>query len=237
MTSFNTDAPAGTPTSTPAAGTPNATQTPAQPGVVIEYNGRKFTQEDVLNKLANADQFIEQLKAERAEDRRLLTEATAALRTTVAAKELLQTPTPAPTAPAAPDAPVFDVASQVEQVITAREVKQTQDANWKAAQEAMTAAYGANADAKAKQVAAEVGMSVDALVSLAKSSPAAFKRLFPELSTAPKTPVAAAPSGGFNQAALPVTGEGRKSSGFWEAKSSKDQVSAYLNRLKELSGV
>lgn len=230
MTSFN---PAATPT--PAASEP-VTATPATPAAptepVIEYGGKRLTSADVLKKLENADAFIEQLKAERAQDRDLLTQATEALKKSVSAAELLRA-TPAPAAPT-PTAPV-NIADEVNKVVVAREQKATEETNWKAAQEAMTKAFGDQADAKAKAAAAEAGLSFDELVVLARTKPLAFKRIFPELSAAPTPQGRATPSsGGVNQQSLKATPPA--SSGFWQATKSADQTRIYLERLKQLSG-
>lgn len=230
MTSFNSGTPASTPASgaTPEGSTPgNTADTP-----VIEYGGRKLTAADVLKKLENADQFIEQLKAERAQDRTLLTEATAALQKAVTAKELLSTPsTPAAPASATP----VDIAGEVDKAVSAREAKQIEEANWKAAQDAMTKAFGDKADEKAKAAAAEAGYSMDELVKLARTKPLAFKRLFPELQAAP-APTPTPVKGGVNTSAQNKTPQPKAGSGYWEATRARDKVSIYTERLKALSG-
>lgn len=229
MTSFNSGTPAPTPASaTPEGSTPpNTADTP-----VIEYGGRKLTAADVLKKLENADQFIEQLKAERAADRQLLTEATTALKGAVTAKELLSS-TPAPAATAVPS--TVDIAGEVDRAVSAREAARTEAENWKAAQDAMTKAFGDKADEKAKAAAAEAGYTLDELVVLAKRKPLAFKRLFPELQATPaSTPTPT--KGGVNTAAQNGTPQPKAGSGYWDATKTRDKVSIYTQRLKALSG-
>lgn len=229
MTSFNSAAPAPTSASgTPEGSTPVATAD--QP--LIEYGGRKLTAADVLKKLENADQFIEQLKAERAADRALLTEATSALKGAVTAKELLATPAPAVATPAAP----VDIAGEVDRVVSAREAARIEEANWKAAQDAMTKAFGDKADEKAKAAAASIGYTLDELVKLARTKPQAFTRLFPELQAAP----ASSPTtqrGGVSTAAVAAQPQPKSASGYWEATKTRDKVDIYTQRLKQLSGV
>ena len=227
MTSFNPAATATTP-AVPDNVTP--TTPPAQPtGFDFEYGGRKFTREELLNKLTHADNHIATLTAERAGDRQALAEATTALQSAIKAAELLKTPTPAPALPATP--PV-DIASAVDQAVTAREIKAREETNWKAAQNAMTKAYGDKADAKAKEVAESLGMSMEDMVSMARTKPLAFNKLFGL--DAPTTPASSGvPSSGVNTNAV-VAPATKPSSGYWESKSNKEQVLAYTKRLKEL---
>ena len=229
MTSFNSAAPAPTSASgTPEGSTPAATAD--QP--LIEYGGRKLTAADVLKKLENADQFIEQLKAERAADRALLTEATSALKGAVTAKELLAAPAPAVTTAAAP----VDIAGEVDRVVSAREAARIEESNWKAAQDAMTKAFGDKADEKAKAAAASIGYTLDELVKLARTKPQAFTRLFPELQAAPaSTPTTQ--RGGVSTAAVAAQPQPKSASGYWEATKTRDKVDIYTQRLKQLSGV
>lgn len=227
-TSFTSQAPADP--QTPAPVTPSPA--PAQPtGFEFEYGGRKFTREELLNKLTHADGHIQTLTNERAEDRRLIAEANAALANAVKLKEVLSTPaSPAPApAPAAPD-----IASAVTQVVEAREKHAREEANWKAAVDAMTAAFGDKADAKASEMAASLEMTVDDLKVMARTKPAAFRKLFPELGK-PATPAPTPMGKGVNPAAInepPKAGQ----SGYWDAKSSKAQTAIYMARLKQLSG-
>lgn len=229
MTSFI----AGSPAPTPATATPDATPPANTPDTaVIEYGGKKLTAADVLKKLQHADEFIEQLKAERQADRALLTEATTALQTAVTAKQLL-TSTPAPAAPAAPT-PV-DIAGEVDKVVTAREAARIEEANWKAAQEAMTKAFGDKADEKAKAAAAEAGYTLPELVQLARTKPKAFQRLFPELQ-APAAPTPTPTKGAVSTAAQGAAAKPKSASGYWEATSIRDKVAIYTQKLNANSG-
>lgn len=229
MTSFVSGSPA---TTTAVAAPEGSTPAPAADQPLIEYGGRKLTAADVIKKLENADQFIEQLKAERAADRQLLTEATTALKGAVTAKELLTTPAPAVTTqPAAP----VDIAGEVDRVVSAREAARIEDANWKAAQDAMTKAFGEKADVVAKAAAAEAGYSLEELIKLARTKPLAFKRLFPELQAAP-APSPTPNKGGVSTAAQGAAAQPKSASGYWEATSIRDKAAIYTQKLKALSG-
>lgn len=227
--SFNSAAPAPTPAPAAPVAPPAVDQPADQP--VLEYGGKALTQAEVLKKLQSADEFINTLKSEREEDRRLLAEATKRLEAAATAQDLLKQ-TPAPAAPAPKQEPI-DIAAAVEQVVTARERKQLEDANWKAAQDAMTKAFGEKADAKAKEVADSVGMSFEDVVKLARTTPKAFQRLFPELQAAPATP---SPSfqGGTNTQAIKAADGAKPRSGFWETGSAKERTAIYRKRLQEL---
>lgn len=227
--SFNSAAPAPTPA--PAAPVAPAAVGPSPDQVVVEYGGKALTQAEIVKKLQSADEFINTLKSEREEDRRLLAEATKRLEAAATAQDLLKPkPVEAPAAPAA--APAVDIAAEVDKAVTARERKQIEEANWKAAQDAMTKAFGDKADAKAAEVAASVGMSVEDVVRLARQTPKAFQRLFPELSAAPP-PAPTFGKGVNTQSLKPAAGQPARS-GFWETGSIKDRTAIYRKRLQEL---
>lgn len=229
MTSFNPAASTDPVASAPVA--PPATA-PAATAVKIEYNGRTLTHEEVLTKITHADAHIARLEAERKEDARLLAEANAALAKAVTLKEALASPATVPAA--VPSAPV-DVAAEVGKALDARETRKLEESNWKAAQDAMTKAFGKDADAKAREMAASIGMSFEDVVGMARTKPLAFQRLFPELgkSVAPAAPHT--PGKSVNAAAM-VPPTAKTSSGYWESAKAADRTAAYLKRLNELSG-
>lgn len=232
-TSFNPAAPADPAIVAPVTPTP----APAAPtGFDFEYGGKKFTREELLTKLTHADTHIQTLVAERTRDAEALAAAAAKLEAAKRIEDLLKAQ-PTPAAPAAPSpAPApLDIESAVAKVVEARDIKAREESNWKAAQEAVTKAYGDKADQKVKETAAALGMSFDGMVQLARTAPAAFARLFPELSASPTPASPAKPAGGVNTQAikaLPTVGK----TGFWDASNSKDQTAIYLKRLNELTG-
>lgn len=244
MTSFN---PAASPTN--ADGTPvtPAPVTPVSTEAVVEYGGRKYTVAEVLKKFEHGDTHIATLTKEREDDRKLIAEAAVALKTAVTAKDLLAAPAAAPAAsPAAPAAPAASLTeADVERVLSAREVKAKEEANWKLAQDALTKTFGDQADKKATELAASIGMSFKDMIQMARTQPAAFKRLFPEAFTEPTTPSKGRVANPVNQAGVenalataklnaPIPGAG--ASGYWtEGASSRDQTAAYLKMLKDRS--
>ncbi len=233
MTSFN--AQAASTDATPASVTP----IPATAGsteYVLEYGGKKFTQAELLTKLTHADTHITTLVGEARSKDELLVKANEALAKAANAAAVLQQPvqaaqqTAAPVVSAAPD-----ISSVVEQALSARETQRAQEANLKAAQDAMTKAFGEKADEKAKAVATSVGMSFDELVHLAKTKPLAFNRLFPEFAPASvksgPTPKAAVSSTAQESGASVIKTE----SGYWASESIKDRTKVYLDKLNQLS--
>lgn len=222
--SFN--APAATDPSTPATVAASTPATPAVQPQVIEYNGKQLSPQEVITKITNQDAFIETLKQERVADRAKMDELIAAV-----SRQAL-TATPAAPTPATAPAPQ-DFGAEVDRVLTAREVRAREEANWAAAQTAMTQAFGAEADAKARALASSIGYSFEELVGLARTKPDAFKRLFPELSVAPSASSQATPTRGVvntqSQRELPNE-SGKK---FWGG-SHRDSVAAYTERLNKL---
>lgn len=207
-----------------------------EPQVVLEYNGKKYTQAELITKLTHGDQFIETLKSERDEDRKLLADAAEQLKKATNSEELLKKlkeekqPAPAST-PATTTA--VDIEGTVAKVIADREVALSRAKNFESVKSELQKAFGEKADSKVKEVCAEVGMTFEQAIELAHTAPEAFKRFFPDLTKqAPKSGV---PAGNVNTAALNGKPDKPKS-GYWDAKSGKEQVAAYLQRLKELSG-
>lgn len=214
--------------------------------VVFEHGGRKYTAADLVKKIDSSDQFIATLKAEGAENRSLLEQANTALAKTLSAAELLKkvqeggAAAAAPTA-AAPAAAAQPAAAPTAQEVAALVVKQQQeaqaaiqaDANFAEVQTALTKTYGQRVDAKVDEIAAAVGMTRDAAIALARSSPKAFLRMFPEVNAAPPRSFASAgPS--LNTQAVRPDPSAKAASGYTTAQGMKAQTAVYLNKLKDL---
>lgn len=218
--------------------------------VVFEYEGRKYTAADLAKKIGNADGFIETLKAENAETRTLLKQATEALGKTLTAAELLKRVQEGGVA--ADPAAVAAAAAQAQQgqpakAPTADEIvalvlqKQqdtanaaSADTNFAQVQIELSKLYGSKVDAKVDEICASTGITRQQALSLARTSPKAFLRLFPEASApAPRTFGTGAT---VNSQSLRENTAERKSSGYAEnvSKGTKTLVGIYTNRLKEL---
>lgn len=248
MTSFNAGTPASGAaaegTSFQAEGGAAAAGTSEDTTIVFEHGGRKFTKADLAKKLDSADGFIEQLKSEGAENRKALEAATKALQEGINATELLKQikagqsnagSASTSTEAATREAPV--TVEAVVQQIEQRQAKAATDAqrktNWNEVTTALTKAFGAAVDQKVAQVAAEAGMTLEQAADMARNTPKAFLKLFPDLSKkAAASPLPA--SGKVNTQAFHQAGE-RKGSGYAQAQTTKELVSIYQQRLAEVS--
>lgn len=229
-------------TSFQAAGVqPNNPAAPDQGDVVLEYGGRKFTKDDLIKKLTHADEHIQRLTNERSEDKALMEEVRNALKKQVDVAEVLKQikgqganpdPTQQPPANQPAAAPTADeIAAKVLGTLKEGEAAQQREANWRSVTETLTKAYGDATNQKVAQAAAEAGLTLAEAAELAKSKPKAFLKLFPDIAPAKPQHSAVAPgvvnTQSFQQAP-------RGNSGYAKAGSTKQAVSIYLNRLKEL---
>lgn len=202
--------------------------------VVLEFGGRPFTKADLVKKLTHAETFIESLKTEATEQRKLLAEVNETLKTRLGAAEVLsqlkQTPA-APTEPAAPSAADPQaIANQVMTAIRQGEAKTQRDANFANVKKTLTLTFGDAVNQKVSQVAAEAGLTLDEAVELAHSKPAVFLRLFPEA----KVKSSALPDADRRNS-LSFKEQNRGPSGYTKTRSTKDQTQIYLDRLKAMS--
>lgn len=208
--------------------------------IVLEFNGRKFTKEDLINKLSHADQHISRLTSETAEHRQLLAEVNETLKKQVSAAELLaqikegQLP-PSQETRVEPVQPkgvsAEDVTAQVLRKLAEGDMAKQRDINWKEATSTLTQAYGDSVNAKVAQAAADAGISVEQAAELARTSPKVFLKLFPDLSTRAR-PSGLPTSGQVNTQSL--QSQPRVNSGFMKANTTKQATEIYLQRLREL---
>lgn len=205
-------------------------------GVVLEFNGRKFTKEDLIKKLSSADDFIETLKKEREEDRALLNQVQDALKEQVTAKELLnqikaggdQKPTTA--------VDPKDIAAQVMAQLATQQAATKQEANWAEVTTQLTAAFGDKTNAKVKAVAEENGLSIEEAARMARTNPKVFLKLFPELSNKGPMGNNLVSGNSGNVLGNKAPKEAPKNTGFTKANTTKERVNIYLKRIQELSG-
>lgn len=237
--SFNSGTPDATTFVAPGVA-PTVVDTSAEDKtVLLELNGRKFTKADLVAKIVSGDQFIETLKAESKTQRELLEKATDALTKSVSAAEVLKAvqnppatvaiPTNA-TSPIAPTA--AEIIAEVERLQLVKQSAAQQDTNWKETTTTLTKVFGDKVDVKVDEVCARNGLTRQAAIVLAKSTPKVFLALFPEISApSPKT----IDFGNRSVNTQAQTGDtSRKASGILTAKSSKDHVAVYKRRLAEL---
>lgn len=212
--------------------------------IVLEHEGRKFTKADLLKKLTHSDDFIEQLKKEREQDRGLLNEVNEKLSKQVDVAEVLkemregqQTQTLQQPEEQKVEEP-FDpskITSEVMSQLSAQKQKEAQEGNWKDVTSKLSQKFGNKTNEVVFGRAKENGLSTDEAAELARNKPKVFLAMFPELSSQGRqhNPVH---SSSLNSSAFDQQQQNKpKPSGYAEAKTTKDRTEAYLKRLQELS--
>lgn len=216
---------------------PEGNNNPSQDsGVVLEFNGRKFTKEDLIKKITSADDFIDTLKKEREEDRALLNQVQETLKEQITAKELLNKVKTAgeQQQPAAAVDP-SEITKQVLAQLESNKAATQQEQNWAEVTSTLTAAFGDKTNEKVKAVAAENGLSIEEAARLARTNPKVFLKLFPALDKKPMgNNLVGGNSGNILGNKAPA--DTPKATGFTKARSTKESVSIYLKRFQELSG-
>lgn len=216
-----------------------ANQNNQDEGVVLEWNGRKFTKDDLVRKLESADGFIETLKQERQEDRQLLNEVQETLKKQLTAQELLaqvkaQAANPEPKQDGQPVVDANAIAAQVLAKLQGDQAKAKEDENWQGVVAKLSESYGDKVNEKVKAVADANDLTLQEAAQLARTKPALFLKLFPEVSKAPTKPVLH--SNGGNRPVTPAAPAGDQAKAFGAARTTRESVSLYLSRLKELTG-
>lgn len=224
------------PTGETAAAPATPTETAPDNSATIEYKGRKLSKEDVLKKLENADQFIETLKSERAEDRKLIEQVNEQLKKQVDVAELLKTLKTQPANEAAPvseQAPAVDpdkiVGDVMSKLDAAAKLKQRAE-NWTSVTSRLTQAFGDKVNEKVAEVAAKNDMTVDEMAEMIKAKPKLALNLFPELN-------ARGPKSGLHSSSSrpPVPGNANVKTGkkYGDPMSGKETTAYYLQRLAQ----
>ena len=159
----------------------------------IEYGGRKFSGEDVLKKLENADSFIEQLKSEREADRAkfaALEEQLSKLGKVDSVLEALQGKSQGEPAPETggdgseneqgldPEALAAQIQERVLAGLNEKTQAETQANNWKQVTNTLTHHYGEKVNAKVAEIAAEHDLTLTEAKEMAQSRPKVFLNLF-----------------------------------------------------------
>ncbi len=232
-TDFRTDqsTPGVTPTGSTPIAAPAGSNTTDQS--FLEYNGRKLSQGDVATKLAHADQFIEQLKAEREADRKALAELAAKVNQSKGVDEVLaalKQPSQEPPKPVDENALVERAAALIADRNKAAELTAKRDANWKQVTESLGAQFGDKVNEAVAATAAQHGMTVAAAAELARSAPSAFLALFPK----PSAPVSLK-GGRVNTGALKDTSDGPKVADFFKSTSIRERTAMMQEAIKRAS--
>lgn len=225
-----------TPEQAPAA----TTAQPAQPEGsktpdtgFLEYNGKKLSPEDALKKITHADEFINQLKSEREEDRRALAELTELVKKSTNTETLLAKLRGNQAEPEKPATPALDedaIVSRAAQRISDQHAeaqrKAQADANWTTVTTELTKRFGSKVNERVAEVAKSNDITLEEAVELAKSRPSVFLKLFPT-KDAPTPTV----QSGRGNPLYRGTETPKAAVGFREARTTRDRVGAYQQDL------
>lgn len=132
----------------------------------------------LMKRLDDSQAFIEQLKQERAEDRRLLDELKN--KQTPNIDEIMEKVNQARSTddnPVDPDVLVNQVYDKVNQSMTAKEQSQREEANVKSVAEVLQKQFGDDVDSQVAKLAQENDMTFDEVFAMAKRSPKAALKL------------------------------------------------------------
>lgn len=202
------------------------------PDIVFEHNGRKYTKDDLAKKLEHGDGFIEQLKQERAEDRKLLNEVSDKLKQQVDLKELLEHVKGGETVEYK-EPPVFDkdsVVSDVLEKLSRKEESKNEQTNWENVTQTLTGKYGEHVNREVGRVAKENGLSLQEAASLARTKPKLFLSLFGNSVEEKKSTIL---SGSNSESVSASTKE--QPSSLVGARTDKERIKVYMDRLNQLS--
>lgn len=202
------------------------------PDVVFEHNGRKYTNSDLAKKLEHSDEFIEQLKRERAEDRGLLDEVKDQLKQQVDMKELMdyvkenQGGGKGSPVPVDKDGIVSDVLSK----LSAQDKQRKEDQNWLDVTKQLSARFGDQTNKEVSKVAGENELSLQEAASLARRKPKVFLSLFGKEQGSTATKVLS----GQNSQAVGA-GVVKEQPSYMKATTDKERIKLYLDRLNQVS--
>lgn len=210
--------------------------------VVLELDGRKFTKNDLVKKLTNADKHIATLTAERKSDFERFTAMEAKLREFGDLKDLIKSIKPGTAVETKVEAKneVVDVDAAVAAALAARsasdkaaKTEAEKADNWKSVTAALTKRYGkGETNARVAKAAEEAGLSLAQAADLAKSSPKVFLKLFNDLD-APKPKTAPGRQSTVNSASF-VNVKSEAGHGYAQATTAKERTAIMQARFKEL---
>ena len=155
---------------------PQVEATPQQPQAAVEYNGKVWKQEDIINKFENADSYINQLKAEN-EELRLKANRGATLDDVLSRMDNTQNTT-TPVEPTKP--PVVEVDVEAVAMNAYQKLKQQEqmEANLQGAISKLSETYGEKTIEVLKEKASEFDLSLDEAKELAMTRPKLFAAQF-----------------------------------------------------------
>lgn len=207
---------------------------------VLTYQGKEYTEEDLIRKLENADQHIERLVSERKADDVRFTEIEQRLAKAASVEEIMeqirskQSPDKGKLDQQQPSFSSDEIVNQVRQQLANDQQEAARKANFQQVKQDLNATYGEKVNDVVLKVAKANDMTVDELVELSHTRPALVKRLFPELSTQKSNQATSLSRSTVNQHALNSDNRAKPSnSGYTNAKNQRERIDAYLRKLQE----
>ena len=206
----------------------------------IEVNGRKYSKEDAIKKITNADDHIKNLEGEGQQYRESLDKLLEKVDRIPKLEEALERAINNPNQHQEERPQEVDVDAIVRQAqentlseLTKREQEQVRNSNFKQVSEVVQKEFGDNPDGEITKRAQEVGYSFEEAVNLAQSNPKAFYRVMGLEQPKPKGKEPAPASGDLNTAAFQKHNSGQPQPNTWgTTRSTKERVAAYNERLQ-----
>lgn len=201
-------------------------------GDFLEIDGRKYTKDDVVKKIVNADSFIETLKRERAEDRERLRKMEEQLQKASNVEKLLEeaqkrTESNPEQGQSIDPQEIARMAAELARQSLDQERRKAQlKQNWETVTETLTRTYGREeVNNRVRKIAKENDMTLQEARELAESRPKVFLAMFPEVKTKSAPPPKIGTSGiGLNTMSQETS------------KSSNDPKAAALKAWREAKG-
>lgn len=205
-----------------------------QDSVGIEYNGKVWNKEDVLNKFQNADKYIEELKQE---VEQLKSQKAGSEKLDVVLDKLSQLGEAKPvqesegnTTQSEPVKDDVSIESTVEALLKKREAEKSFSRNVEEVNSKLSQVYGDKAADVVASKAKELGMTIEEAKRFAGERPKAFAKLFIDES-APKGSNSIHSS--VNTLGVTHNNGAKNKTRLSEIRSGKDMVSAALERVKK----
>lgn len=203
--------------------------------------GKKFkTPDDVAKKVVHADKHITDLESELAELRTEL-----AARVTV--EEMLEkiqkpqvqqqqptreTPPTNRQEPGSPEKPEIDLQSEVQKLLKQEKDKDRRDANIKSARDGLKERFGADYNAKVKQIASELEVSEEYLTSVAASSPNGFLKLIDSVAKPDDNRPTTPPNSSVNPGGFQA-GADKKNAAFYRELKKSDPTAYFSKKVQK----
>lgn len=182
-------------------------------------------------RLDDSQAFIEQLKRERQEDRRLIEELRSKPSHSLdEIKDLITKARADGTDPTIdPDTLVKTVYERVNQTMSQQEAQKREKANFDEVTKTLTSRFGADVDAKVSEIAQEVGLSLAEVVEMSKKNPKAVYKL---LGITEQSTIANSSRGSVNTFGM-APPPPAKTPSIMSARNERERVDVFAQRLAQ----